>query len=614
MRPQATRNKSNSISAGGNGGHASMAMVGSRSGTPVSRNGASRDHSLSTLAEDANGAEGLQMRTWTELDMGGMGLRALSPELFRYSFLTRLYINNNKLKVLPHNIHFLQNLVELDASANLLTQIPPELGLCCRLRELLLFDNRIDHVPYELGTLYMLETLGLEGNPVEKGVMDILQRDGTRVVIEYLRDSRPIPPPPPDRQWITFDASVQQDSKDVLTALSYNLLSPKYATPAHYSYCPSWAVDWQYRRDLILSELAILSSDILCLQELVLGDYESFFRPKLAESGYAGMFWQKSRARTMNEEERKNVDGCAIFYRTSLFELVGTHLLEFQRAAMTRKSVQRSEDLFNRFLTKDNICGFVVLRHKTLEGGPLLIVANTHLHWDPEFVDVKMLQCAMLMDELALLAHHFRSSDPNCHGNGSNGGVTSPRPAENGPSSRSNTPATVPVVPQYQLAKCASASVSQLAASAAQVSAIVCGDFNSLPNSGLYQFMTRGKLPADNPDLKQLASYTNCGESGLSHCFNIRSSYATIHELPVTNFKPYFEGTLDYIWSTSKTLVPTGVLGPVDEQWRKTVVGFPHPHIPSDHIPVMSEFRWRCNAVSSKPEGESTGAGSNISK
>ena len=41
----------------------------------------------------------------------------------------------------------------------------------------------------------------------------------------------------------------------------------------------------------------------------------TFFQPELARDGYEGIFSPKSRAKTMNENERKRVDGCAIFYK-----------------------------------------------------------------------------------------------------------------------------------------------------------------------------------------------------------------------------------------------------------------------------------------------------------
>ena len=45
--------------------------------------------------------------------------------------------------------------------------------------------------------------------------------------------------------------------------------------------------------------------------------YFSYFLPQLSSQGYEGIFQPKSRARTMHEEERKHVDGCAIFYHNS---------------------------------------------------------------------------------------------------------------------------------------------------------------------------------------------------------------------------------------------------------------------------------------------------------
>jgi len=47
--------------------------------------------------------------------------------------------------------------------------------------------------------------------------------------------------------------------------------------------------------------------------------FYSYFQPELKKQGYAGVFSAKSRARTMTEQERKHVDGCAIFYKTSKY-------------------------------------------------------------------------------------------------------------------------------------------------------------------------------------------------------------------------------------------------------------------------------------------------------
>ena len=46
----------------------------------------------------------------------------------------------------------------------------------------------------------------------------------------------------------------------------YNILAEKYATAQMYGYTPSWALAWEYRKELILQEVLAYSADIICLQ------------------------------------------------------------------------------------------------------------------------------------------------------------------------------------------------------------------------------------------------------------------------------------------------------------------------------------------------------------
>jgi CCR4-NOT transcription complex subunit 6 len=68
---------------------------------------------------------------------------------------------------------------------------------------------------------------------------------------------------------------------------------------------------------MILAELRARNADIVCLQEIDQDSFNNFFREALAHNDYKGVFWPKSRARTMAEREAKLVDGCAIFYKNS---------------------------------------------------------------------------------------------------------------------------------------------------------------------------------------------------------------------------------------------------------------------------------------------------------
>lgn len=57
-------------------------------------------------------------------------------------------------------------------------------------------------------------------------------------------------------------------SSGTFTVLSYNILSDAYATSEIYSYCPSWALSWAYRRQNLLREIVGYRADIVCLQEV----------------------------------------------------------------------------------------------------------------------------------------------------------------------------------------------------------------------------------------------------------------------------------------------------------------------------------------------------------
>ncbi|KAH0560729.1 hypothetical protein KQX54_007687 [Cotesia glomerata] len=112
-----------------------------------------------------------------------------------------------------------------------------------------------------------------------------------------------------------------QTNESIFTVMCYNVLCDKYATRQMYGYCPSWALEWEYRKKGILEEIRHYSADIISLQEVETDQFYNFFLPELKREGYDGIFSPKSRAKTMAENDRKYVDGCAIFYRTAKVRL-----------------------------------------------------------------------------------------------------------------------------------------------------------------------------------------------------------------------------------------------------------------------------------------------------
>jgi CCR4-NOT transcription complex subunit 6 len=127
---------------------------------------------------------------------------------------------------------------------------------------------------------------------------------------------------------------------------------------------------------------------------------------------------------------------------------------------------------------------------------------------------------------------------------------------------------------------------------------IVCGDFNSIPESGVYEFLSKGSVPPNHPDFMDHV-YGDYTSKGLNHKLGLKSAYASVGELPITNYTPSFEGGIDYIWYNAESIAVNAVLGEVDQTYLSKVVGFPNAHFPSDHICIISEFRLR--SVEGKP-------------
>jgi len=59
---------------------------------------------------------------------------------------------------------------------------------------------------------------------------------------------------------------VSLSSAAVFTVMCYNVLCDKYATRQLYGYCPSWALNWEYRKKGIMEEITGCDADVISLQ------------------------------------------------------------------------------------------------------------------------------------------------------------------------------------------------------------------------------------------------------------------------------------------------------------------------------------------------------------
>jgi CCR4-NOT transcription complex subunit 6 len=127
--------------------------------------------------------------------------------------------------------------------------------------------------------------------------------------------------PPPERAWISLtsqpDGRCSDANAETFTVLCYNILCENYATDKNFPHSPAPVLAWEYRKKLILEELVGRDADILCLQEVDVAQYQDYFLPNLKD--YEGLY---SEYKTASTEDRKYVDGCAIFYKKSRFVLL----------------------------------------------------------------------------------------------------------------------------------------------------------------------------------------------------------------------------------------------------------------------------------------------------
>ena len=64
------------------------------------------------------------------------------------------------------------------------------------------------------------------------------------------------------------------------------------------------------------------------------GQFEDYFKEQMKQQAdYDGVFWPKSRSKTMAEKDRRVVDGCATFFKASKYVLQA--VVSNEEAAMT---------------------------------------------------------------------------------------------------------------------------------------------------------------------------------------------------------------------------------------------------------------------------------------
>lgn len=351
------------------------------------------------MLEECLGArkKGQRGDAWSGLDLSSQGIRNISQSLFSLTFIRTLNLANNEIEAIPREIWMLRELEVLNLSRNKIRSIPPEMGKLVGLRELNLSDNLISNVPMQMGSLQSLEIFDISSNPLVIP-FNALAKD--RRLLQFCREHNTGYPAPCDRSWVEC-SSRSVFYGETLSAGTFNILSNIYAS--RLKYAPSWVINPEFRKEAILQEIVLYNVDILCLQEIELHSFFEFYREQLEmRCNYDSVICPRGRVKSVLD--KKNVDGCAIFWRKTKLRLVAHFPIDFHQKIMQDARFCSNADLLARYGKKDNIAIAALLERP---GGQQILVVNTHIFWDPEYPDIKLAQTLLLIEEIERIRERF---------------------------------------------------------------------------------------------------------------------------------------------------------------------------------------------------------------
>ncbi|XP_065396885.1 2',5'-phosphodiesterase 12 isoform X4 [Macaca fascicularis] len=178
-----------------------------------------------------------------------------------------------------------------------------------------------------------------------------------------------------------YTKKVTEDA--LIRTVSYNILADTYAQTEFsrtvlYPYCAPYALELDYRQNLIQKELTGYNADVICLQEVDRAVFSDSLVPALEAFGLEGVFRIKQH------------EGLATFYRKSKFSLLSQHDISFYEALESdplHKELLEKLVLYpsaqEKVLQRSSVLQVSVLQ-STKDSSKRICVANTHLYWHPK--------------------------------------------------------------------------------------------------------------------------------------------------------------------------------------------------------------------------------------
>lgn len=192
---------------------------------------------------------------------------------------------------------------------------------------------------------------------------------------------RPRPPKRLDFRHWDYAKTPPPSTCERFSILSYNILAD-YLAMNHkqklYHHIPPYMLDWEWRKNNILFELGLWSTDIMCFQEV---DRFQDLEEALKVRGFSGIWKMRTGI---------PVDGCAIFWRVSRFKLLHEESIEFNKLGL-----------------RDNVAQICVLEQSSQDNGDnsstsncnKVVICNIHVLYNPKRGEIKLGQVRVLLEK-----------------------------------------------------------------------------------------------------------------------------------------------------------------------------------------------------------------------
>lgn len=310
--------------------------------------------------------------------------------------------------------------------------------------------------------------------------------------------------------------------------VTYNTLADRYARSDKIPYCPYKYLGINFRKHLILRELKGYHADIICLQEVDSNVYDNFLKPELLKCGYKSCFHRKGNVIP---------EGLVCAFLADRYSLIESMQIVFKDVIMTKKMFDYPKSLLRQnpemrelFLQQKTSLQTTILKDQTTN--KIIIVCNTHLFYHPEAPHIRLMQINMAVTHLEHMKR-LTEKETGC-----------------------------------------------------DISAILCGDFNSHSKTSLHVYLNDGDISCYDETCLKISPSGQCN-------FQNNIQFKNACGFPkYTNYTEDFKGCLDYIYiQADKFDVEQVIPLPPNEELEK-YIGIPNQVYPSDHLALVVDLKY----------------------